>query len=86
MYTGCPKKMYTRYNTEYSPCLYTSFWDILYLKNLDIYLTECDYVSLSSYQLNVFVIIIIIINNFKAWANWSVPRHLSSQLVMFSPF
>jgi hypothetical protein len=31
-------------------------------------------------------IIIIIINNFKAWANWSVPRQLSSQLVMFSPF
>jgi hypothetical protein len=29
---------------------------------------------------------IIIINNFKAWANWSVPRQLSSQLVMFSPF
>jgi hypothetical protein len=32
------------------------------------------------------VIIITIINNFKAWANWSVPRQLSSQLVMFSPF
>jgi hypothetical protein len=30
--------------------------------------------------------LIIIINNFKAWANWSVPRHLSRQLVMFSPF
>jgi hypothetical protein len=28
----------------------------------------------------------IIISNFKAWANWSVPRQLSSQLAMFSPF
>jgi hypothetical protein len=34
----------------------------------------------------LLVIIIIIINNFKAWANWSVPRQLSSQLVIFSPF
>jgi hypothetical protein len=30
--------------------------------------------------------VIIIINNFKDWANWSVPRQLPSQLVMFSPF
>jgi hypothetical protein len=29
---------------------------------------------------------IIIINNFKAWANWSVPRQLSSQLVMLVIF
>jgi hypothetical protein len=28
---------------------------------------------------------VLFINNFKAWANWSVPRQLSSQLVMFSP-
>jgi hypothetical protein len=30
--------------------------------------------------------ILIIINNFKAWANWNVPRQLSNQLVMFSTF
>jgi hypothetical protein len=32
------------------------------------------------------LLVVIIINNFKAWANWSVQRQLSSQLVMFSPF
>jgi hypothetical protein len=35
---------------------------------------------------DVITLIIIIINNFKDCANWSVPRQLSSQLVMFNPF
>jgi hypothetical protein len=30
------KKMYTHYNTEYSPCLYTSFWDTLIIDKLVI--------------------------------------------------